>query len=433
MNEAEFKVIVEDLTAKQRKVLHRFLRGETDEAIAAALYLETSTIRRHIANIGKAFQLNNEAGMHYSYREDLIELFARFQPEMVSPDVLRGGLLPNPEFPGSPLALDSVFYIEPAPITDQCKREISKPGALIRIRAPQRMGKTSLLNRILAAAETAGMQAIRLNLRQAEAPVLQSLDGFLQWFCLNLARRLGLSAKLEDYWDGERFGSLSSCTTYMQSVILEAVSQGVAIGLDDVDWLFEFPAIAQNFFTLLRSWHEEANNLELWQRLRLILAHTTEVYIPLNLHQSPFNVGLPIRLTELSLEEIDRLAMRYGLHWDQSEKQQLIHLIGGHPYLLQLAFYHLQRGDFPLTTLLQTAPTQAGIYRDHLRRLWQLLQNYPELQAAFGQVIQAPNAAVLNPAIAYQLESVGLVKLKGDRATVSYELYHRYFLHHLKI
>lgn len=154
MNEAEFKVIVEDLTAKQRKVLHRFLRGETDEAIAAALYLETSTIRRHIANIGKAFQLNNEAGMHYSYREDLIELFARFQPEMVSPDVLRGGLLPNPEFPGSPLALDSVFYIEPAPITDQCKREISKPGALIRIRAPQRMGKTSLLNRILAAAET---------------------------------------------------------------------------------------------------------------------------------------------------------------------------------------------------------------------------------------------------------------------------------------
>lgn len=427
MNEAEFKVIVEDLTAKQRKVLHRFLRGETDEAIATALYLEPSTIRRHIANIGKAFKLNNEEGMHYSYRDELIELFARFQPEMVSPDALRGGILPNPEFPGSPLALDSGFYIERTPIEDQCKREITKPGALIRIRAPQRMGKTSLLNRILATADTTGMQAIRLNLRQAEAPVLQSLDGFLQWFCLNVTRRLGLSAKLEDYWDAERFGSLSSSTTYLQSVVLDAVSNGLIIGLDDVDWLFEFPAIAPNFFTLLRSWHEEANNLEVWQRFRLILAHTTEVYIPLNLHQSPFNVGLPIRLTELSPEHIDCLAMRYRLRWHSAEKQQLVQLIGGHPYLLQLAFYYLQCGEIPLSNLLQTAPTQAGIYRDHLRRLWQLLQDYSDLQAAFMQVIQTSDGVVLNPAIAYRLESTGLVKLEGDRAIASCELYRRYF------
>jgi len=432
MNEAEFKVIFEDLTAKQRKVLHRFLRGETDEAIATALYLEASTIRRHLANIGKAFKLNNEEGMHYSYREDLIELFARFQPEMVSPEVLRGGALPNPEFPGSPLALDSAFYIERTPSDDQCKREVVKPGALIRIRAPQRMGKTSLLNRILATAEASGIYTVRLSLRQAETPVLQSLDSFLQWFCLNLTRRLGLSARLDDYWDGDRFGSLSSCTTYMQSVILDPLPKGLVIGLDDVDWLFEFEAIAQGFFTLLRSWHEEANSLDIWQRLRLVLAHTTEVYIPLNLHQSPFNVGLPIRLTELSLEDIERLAKRYGLQWTESETQQLIRLVGGHPYLLQFAFYHLQRGDFPIATLLQTAPTQAGIYRDHLRRLWQLLQDYPELQTAFAQVVQSPDGTVLNPIIAYKLESMGLVKLEGDRAVVSCELYRRYFYQSLK-
>lgn len=437
MKEAKFKVILEDLTPKQRKVLHRFLRGETDEAIATALYLEPSTIRRHLANIGKAFKLNNEEGLHYSYRQDLIELFARFQPEMVSPEVMRGGALPNPEFPGSPLALDSVFYVErsrnvfagESSIEEQCLREVAKPGALIRIRAPERMGKTSLLNRILAGAQASGMQTIRLNLRQAEAAVLQNLDSFLQWFCLNLSRRLQQPANLDDYWDSDRFGSLSSCTTYIQSVILDPFEQGLVLGLDDVDWLFESPAIAQGFFTLLRSWHEEANNLEVWQRLRLVIAHSTEVYIPLNLHQSPFNVGLPIRLLELPPTQVHLLASRYGLRYSTDEEQALINLVGGHPYLLQLAFYHLQRGDLPLMALLQTAPTQAGIYRDHLRRLWQLLQEHPDLQEAFERVIETETGMLLNPAIAYKLESIGLVKLQGDRATVSCGLYRRYFSH----
>lgn len=425
MKEAEFKVILEDLTPKQRKVLHRFLRGESDEAIATALYLEPSTIRRHLANIGKVFRLNNEDGEHYSYREELVELFARFQPEWVSPEAMRRSILP--EFPGGPLALDSVFYIDRPPIEEQVRRAITKPGALIRIRAAQRMGKTSLLNRILAGAQSAGMKVVRMNLRQAELPVLETLDSFLQWFCLNLAHRLGQPENLNDYWDAARFGSLSSCTMFVQSVILETVPQGLVLGLDDVDWLFEQRAIAQGFFTLLRSWHEEANNLEVWQRLRLVIAHSTEVYIPLNLHQSPFNVGLPIQLGELPAAQVHLLATRYGLHDSAQAEQDLMDLVGGHPYLLQLAFYNLQRGDLPLKALLQTAPTQAGIYRDHLRRLWQLLQEHPDLQIAFGQMVEAETGIVLNPTIAYKLDSVGLIKLEGDGATVSCELYRRYF------
>ncbi|MEP1077524.1 AAA-like domain-containing protein [Leptolyngbya sp. PL-A3] len=430
MKEAEFKVILEDLTPKQRKVLQRFLRGDTDEAIADALYLESSTIRRHLANIGKAFKLNNEDGQHYSYRENLIGLFARFQPELVSPEAMQGGPLKNLEFPGSPLSLNSVFYVERNPEEERSLREIIKPGALIRIRAPQRMGKTSLLNRILAAAQSADIAVVRINLRQAELAVLETLDSFLQWFCSNMSHRLNLVANLDEYWDAERFGSLSSCTVFIQSVILEAFPQGIVLGLDDVDWLFEYEAIAQGFFTLLRSWHEEANNLEVWQRLRLVIAHSTEVYIPLQLNQSPFNVGLPIRLTEFPASQVRLLSMRYGLRWSIADEQNLMNLVGGHPYLLQLAFYHLQQGSWALQSLLQTAPTQAGIYRDHLRRLWQLLQEHPELQQSFEQVIQADSGMVLNPQMAYQLESVGLVKLTGDRATVTCDLYRQYFLRH---
>lgn len=112
MGEAELKVIFEELTPKQRKVLQRFLAGETDEAIATALYVEPSTIRRHIANICKAFGLSNAEGEHYSHREELIELFAQYRSELVNPQFIYLGKFANLEFPGRPLTLKSAFYVE---------------------------------------------------------------------------------------------------------------------------------------------------------------------------------------------------------------------------------------------------------------------------------------------------------------------------------
>ncbi|MBD1913161.1 MULTISPECIES: AAA-like domain-containing protein [unclassified Leptolyngbya] len=427
MREAEFKVVFEELTPKQRKVLQRFLAAETDEAIASALYLEPSTIRRHIANICKAFGLNNAEGEHYSYRDELIELFAHHRPELVNPELVYRGKLANLEFPGSPLTLKSPFYVERPPIEEQCLQEICKPGSLVRIRAPQYMGKTSLLHRILARASEMNYATVRLNLRQAEAAVAADLDTFLRWFCVNLSRKLNLPGQLDEYWDGDRFGSLVSCTTYFQSCILEQLHQNLVLGLDEVDWLFEFPPVAQGFFALLRSWHEEANNLDIWQRLRLVVAHSTEVYISLNLNQSPFNVGLPIRLPELSLIQVQGLAKQYGWHSSTQAVQSLVSMVGGHPYLLQLAFYHLQQG-MPLEHLLQTAPTQAGIYRDHLRRHWQMLQDHPELQTALDlAMVEESRGISLDPVLAYKLESSGLIKLEGNQARLSCELYRQYF------
>lgn len=431
MREAKFNAIFEELTPKQRKVLQGFLAGKTDEGIAASLYLEAATIRRHLANICKEFGLSNPEGEHYSRRDELIKLFAQHRPEMVNPRLVnpQGWRPPDPEFPGSPVAPESSFYVERPPIEERCAREILKPGALIRIRAPQRMGKTSLLNRIVANAKTAGYRTVRLNLRQAEEQFLTSLDAFLQWFCINVSHKLDLPPQLDDYWDSQRFGSIVSCTTYFQTHLLGQLSHCLLLGLDEVDWLFEAPKIAQGFFALLRSWHEEANNLEVWQQLRLVVVHSTEVYIPLNINQSPFNVGLPVRLPELTLEQVLSLARGYGLRWSASpEAERLTAMVGGHPYLVQLALYHLQCGEMTLDELLHAAPTQAGIYGNYLRRHWQTLQGHPELMAALKTTIEAETAGVqLEPTLAYKLESMGLVQLQGNQVRVSCELYRRYF------
>jgi hypothetical protein len=196
--------------------------------------------------------------------------------------------------------------------------------------------------------------------------------------------------------------------------------------------LFEYPTIAQDFLPLLRVWHEEARNLANWAKLRLVVVYSTQVYIPLKLHQSPFNVGLPVRLQNFSLPQTQEFARRHGLT-DRAEAagltelQKLHTLVDGHPYLLHLAFYRISRGDLKLDQLLTEAAKPTGIYSDYLRTYLSILQADPELVAAWRQVIMADAAVQLPTIAAYKLESMGLVRLDGDLVVARCELYRLYF------
>ena len=334
---------------------------------------------------------------------------------------------PSLELPQGPVSLDSRFYVERPPIEELCYQEILKPGALLRLRAASQMGKTSLKNRILSYASDHGYRMVRFNFQQADEMVLSNVNRFLRWFCANVARQLQLEPNLDDYWD-EDFGSKISCTIYFQAYILEQVDSALVLGLDELNRLFEYAEIAQNFLPLLRSWYEEAKYMKIWQKLRFIVVHSTEIYVPLNINQSPFNVGLSVRLPEFTGEQVKELAARHDLDWSTDrEIEQLMLMVGGHPYRVRLAIYRLGLGEIDLEQLLAEAPTLAGIYSDHLRQCWMTLQQHPELMRALQQVVTTGGGVRVEPIPAYELESMGLIKLNGDEALVSCELYRLYF------
>ena len=335
--------------------------------------------------------------------------------------------VPSVEFPDKPVALDSQFYIERPPIEVDCYQAIVQPGALIRIKAPQQMGKTSLLYRILTYAATHGYRTVRLNLREAEGAVFNSLDKFLRWFCANVTLQLELPNQLDNYWNEAVIGSMVSCKTYFQSYLLKRIDTPLVLALDEVDQVFQYPDIAKYFFPMLRSWHEEANNRAIWQQMRLIVVHSTEVYIPLNINQSPFNVGLPVDLKEFAPNQVADLADCHQLTLQDEEIEEIMFMIGGHPYLLRLAFYHLARQDVSLSMLLQDAPTDGGIYSDYLRRNLVTLKRHLELAAALKQVVTATKPVRLDTIQAYQLHSMGLIQRQGDLVMPSCELYRHYF------
>jgi transcriptional regulator with XRE-family HTH domain len=333
-----------------------------------------------------------------------------------------------PRYPNGSVSLGSPFYLERAPLEEQIKQEIRKPGALVRVKAPREMGKTSLLLRILDSAKRQGYRAVSLNLEQVDQPILSDLNQFLRWLCANITRQLQLKPMLDEYWDDD-LGSKISCTSYFQDYLLDSIDTPLVLALDEVNQIFEHPQVAKDFLPLLRSWYEEAKTLPIWQKFRLIVVHSTEIYVPLQLNQSPFNVGLPTQLTCFSLEEVHQLAQRYGLDWEDGfEARQLMDMVGGHPALIHTALYHLSCGEVTLVQLLETAPTPTGIYDHHLQRHWVILEEQPELARALHAVINATEPIQLAPILAYKLSSLGLIERLGDKAIPSCELYRRYFL-----
>ena len=257
-----------------------------------------------------------------------------------------------PTYPGGAVPLNSPFYIERPPIEEQVYEEISKPGALIRIKAPKEMGKTSLLVRILNHAVNQGYRTVTINFEQIDCAILSDLDRFLRFLCASATQQLNLESKIEDYWDDD-IGSKVSCSLYFRCYLLEQIKSPLVLAFDELNQIFEYPQVAKDLLPLFRSWYEDAKITPIWQKLRLIVVHSTEVYIPLQIYQSPFNVGLPIQLKSFEFDQVKKLAKKYQLDWQSGEEvEQLINLVGGHPALIQIALYHLSRQEITLAKLL---------------------------------------------------------------------------------
>ncbi|WP_016951283.1 AAA-like domain-containing protein [Anabaena sp. PCC 7108] len=333
----------------------------------------------------------------------------------------------SPCYPSGAVPLDSPFYIERTAIETQVYEEIRKAGALVRIKAPREMGKTSLLLRTLDYAAHQDYHTVSLNLEQIDNVILNDLNRFLRWLSANVTLQLQLEPKLEDYWD-EDIGSKISCSLYFRNHILKQIDAPLVLALDEVNYIFEHPHVAKDVLPLFRSWYEEAKREPIWQKLRLIIVHSTEIYVPLQLKQSPFNVGLPIELSNFNLKQVQQLAQCYGLKWtDYQEARELMALLEGHPALVHLAIYHLSLGEMTFAQFLDTAATSKGIYSSHLQRHQVTLQEQPELAKALNTVINAQQPISLDPLTTYKLSSMGLIKQLKDKVIPSCELYRQLF------
>ena len=411
------KAIALNLTASQTRVfITRFKRENWLKRIEEVW--QTSDVNsfesfvKHSTNIYKILkpdcpEISKGAGNFSIVRDWLL---AEFKSRSVD------CLTPEPDYSLRPLS------------NLECYREIVQSGALIRIKAPSKMGKSRLLNSILNYAEEQQYRTVHINLLQIETSKFMSLDRFLRWFCIYINDALNLDFELDDYWNQDR-GSMLSCTRYLETILARA-EQPLVLGLDEVDRLLNYPNISQDFFYLLRSWHEEANNDELWEKLRLIVVYSTEDFGNLDINQSPFNVGLPIELKPIERSQVLELATSYGLNLSTTESDLLMTMLGGHPYLVDLILNNLaNNSQSNLEELLQQATTDTGIYGSYLRHHLINLKSNPQLTEIFWQILNSPKPIQVDTLLGYQLYRMGLIKWSPDNSVVpGCELFRLYFL-----
>jgi DNA-binding Xre family transcriptional regulator len=333
------------------------------------------------------------------------------------------------ETPEGSVPLSSPFYIERLPQETYCRAEIAKPHALIRLKAPRQMGKTSMMMRLLDCAEIQGDKVVYLSLEQAPAQALTDADRFLQWFCASIAMKAKHKFQQEDYSSlTGMVGSTLATQEYFESHLLPDLATPLTIGLDAVDRIFDYPHLCNDFFSLLRSLHEAGKHTEILSQLRLIVSHAAEVYIPLDINRSPFNVGISIEVDEFSRDLIELLATKHQLNWTHPEIDRLMELIGGHPFLVRLLMYEAANQKIDLTTAIATASSRGGIFEHlHLTRIKSTLKSQPDLLAATIEVVSTTAGVSLSSNLKHRLEALGIVKLKDELAFPRCELYRQYF------
>ncbi|NJM99162.1 MAG: serine/threonine protein kinase [Phormidesmis sp. RL_2_1] len=412
----------------QEVVLTMCWAGDTYQTIAEATGYDDSYIRAVGAQLWHSL---SEALGHKVTKYNFRVILKQQLPHEESSDLLlRNGSVIALELPRGQVPLESPFYIERSSIESECYRSIGEPGALIRIKSSRQTGKTSLMSRIIAFARNHDYVTVTLNLELASTDILSDVDRFLRWFCVMVSKALDLPARVEDYWEA-LCGSSYNCSEYFESYLLATSPEPIVLALDNVDIIFSYPEVASNFFGMLRAWYESARygsaESDTWQKLRLVVVYSTEVYIPLPIHQSPFNVGMLVELPNFTAEQVALLIARYQLNWSEADIAALMSLVGSNPHLVRLTLYHAKRSSMSLGQIRENAIAPSSIYIAHLQEKFWALQPHAHLLEGIKQVMTAATPQELDPVTLLKLEGMGLVSINHGKASSACDLYRLYF------
>jgi AAA-like domain len=329
-------------------------------------------------------------------------------------------------FPEGSEPLDSLFYVDRSDVESLCRQTILKPGCLLRIKAPRLMGKTSVISRLVAHATASNYQVVRLEFDGIDRQILKNVEQLLRWICFISCRQLKITDHLNEAWNS-KLGNNDNCTFYFEDYIIPAIDTPLVLVLDDVDRVFPYAEVIEDFFGLLRSWHEKGKTSDLWRQVRLVIAHSTEAYIPLDLNQSPFNAGVPVELKDFNAQQITTLAQLHQLDWDQNQVLQLIARVGGHPYLVRLALYEIGSGKVTLEQFSIDVSTELGIHGSLLRRYLETLKGDVSLAEAYKKVVTSSEPVQLDATHIFHLHSLGLIHYSNNAVIPSCNLYRQYF------
>ena len=335
--------------------------------------------------------------------------------------------------PTGTVALDSQLYVR-RESDALASEEMQRSPGMVHILAPRQMGKSSLLTRLAheAGLSEGGPLVIQVNFQDLDLEALKELRSLLVQLTAVMLDAAGRDPQAALSIQRTPLSTKMACKRLVAREILQHQERGVLLALDEVDRVVQPGGCHQDFFAMLRGWHEAGKQDPTWARLRVALCFCTEAHlIPDGVAESPLsNVGLKCRLRDFRHAEVATLVEQHGLRQDDDLVRRLMEQLGGNPYLVRRALYALAAEGYDLDRLFQEALDARGPLSDHLERHLHHLQLRPRLAEAMGEVLRrgvCPRTELFR-----RLEGAGLVRrLAGTDVAPRYRIYRDFFRIHL--
>jgi DNA-binding SARP family transcriptional activator len=432
IREESFLALLETLAAQSppSQAEQYLRRAHAIQPLRESIYPALMPILASTGNYAELTQLYRELRIRlrdeFNTQPDLAirSLYERLISERLPPSLTQEvPAIPPPRAtyspPGGPVPLDSTVYV--TRLVDRLFQEsVERGDSIALLKGPRQTGKSSLLARGVRAAHQAGHTVVVQDITQLDANTLSDPTLFYPALCKTLAYTFEgmepLSAQLTPSEALER---------WLRRALQTHPTQRLIWALDGLDSVFSQPW-RDDFFALLRSWHNERafDPDGPWRRLTLALTYSTEAHLFItDPNQSPFNVGTRLFLADFTTEETDRLQRQHGIPLKTpQELERFRSLVGGHPYLTLQGLYALTSLNYTLESLEKTPPSSfSSPFREHLTLLLTLLET-PETRAGVTQVLQ--QKLPLERGLFFRLRSAGiLVGETPESATLRCGLY----------
>lgn len=346
-----------------------------------------------------------------SRKQEIPTAFANIPRDLGSPE----GTMPH----------QSPFYIERETDNEALHALHEIEGVTITIKGPRQMGKSSLINRLLVEANAQEMRTAFIDFQLIENSVIENADLFYKQLCSLLSWEFEIEDRTEEYWKNP-LGNVQKTTNYVQKHLLNEIKNvQILLAMDEVERMFASP-FRSDFFSMLRSWHNNRARVGEWRRLNITLVTSTEPYqFIADLNQSPFNVGQVVELADFTSEQVKDLSSRHHGPITENQVNALFDLLGGHPYLTRRALYLLASNRIAFAELFENACEDNGPFGDHLRNYLFRMANQEKIKLGLEQVIKYQRCP--DEHVFFQLRGAGLVKRVGNTVLPRNQLYADYF------